>query len=77
MSPDQQFWLAILTQLAALIIGLVTLYMKVEDVHQRIDGRMDQLVTTTAKAARAEGIASVTPPLPVQPPEPPPAPPGG
>jgi hypothetical protein len=69
VSPDQQFWLAVLAQLAALIVGLATLWLKVQDVHVTINHRMDELVTATAKASRAEGVASVTPPLPVQQPE--------
>lgn len=64
MSPDQQFWLAVIVQVAALVLGLATLWFKVEGVHVSVNSRMDQLVDQTAKASRAEGVASMMPPLP-------------
>jgi hypothetical protein len=67
VSPDQQFWLAILAQACALVIGLVTLWLKVNDLHKDVNGRMTQLVDLTAKSSRAEGVLSTTTPLHEQP----------
>jgi hypothetical protein len=72
VTADQQFWLAVLAQISALAIGLVTLWYKVQDVHKSVNGRMDELVAATAKASRAEGAALATQPLPPAPPEVPP-----
>lgn len=57
MSPDQQFWLAILAQVAALIIGLATIWSKLNQVHVQVNSRMDQLLKLTATSSHAEGVA--------------------
>ena len=67
MSPDQQFAVALTVQFVALIIGLFSVWRKVQDVHVSVNSRMDELLAATAKASRAEGVASWTPPPPVDP----------
>lgn len=56
MTSDQQFWLAMVAQLAALITGLVALWLKVDGVHHEMDGMKTDLVNSTRTEAHAKGV---------------------
>jgi hypothetical protein len=57
LTPDQQFWLAVLAQVVALITGLAAVYLKVHDLSKQVNGRMTELVETTRRLGHAQGLS--------------------
>ena len=58
MTFDLSALTALLVALTGLIGALVGLAIQIVAYHRQVNARMDQLLSITAKAARAEGVAS-------------------
>ena len=69
MSPDQQFWIAIATQIVALVaaMGIVLAQLRGlrhdhEQLRSAVNGKMDAMLSMTSTSQYAAGVASQHPP---------------
>lgn len=62
MSPEQ--FVSVLGAIVAAIVAIGGVYVRILQVQQRIDGRMDELLRLAQRSAHAEGMLEAIPLVP-------------